>query len=79
MNIKPLLIFLRYAFDAYNMEEKIGVMLPCNVIVFENKSGVVEVATINPNFTMKNVGNEKLSEIADTVNSKLLNVLNKLN
>lgn len=67
----------RIAFQGLQMEEKLGVFLPCNFIVFENSKGVVEVSCINPNATMRNVGKEKLVELAETVNQKLINVMNK--
>ena len=52
-------------------EDKIGVMLPCNVIVQEIGPTAVEVATIDPTAAMKATGNEALRPIAETVREKL--------
>ncbi len=59
-------------------EDKIGTMLPCNVIVQDLGDGRVEVAAIDPVGTMERIGNPKLSELARTVRSKLSAVLSRL-
>ena len=67
-----------FAYKALLAEDKIGTMLPCNVIVQEISPGVVEVAAINPMVSMQAVKNEQLHEIAFEINSKLKNVIDKL-
>jgi hypothetical protein len=52
-------------------EDKIGVMLPGNVIVQEIGSSVVEVTTVNPTAAMTATGNEALRPLAATVREKL--------
>ena len=52
-------------------EDKIGVMLPCNVIVQEHGPVAVEVATIDPTEAMTATGNEALRPLAKTVREKL--------
>jgi len=52
-----------YAHKALQAEDKIGTMLPCNVIVQEVEEGVVEVAAVNPMASMQAVENEKLNGI----------------
>ena len=59
------------AYQALIAEDKIGTMLPCNVIVQELGSGRVEIAAINPLVAMDSVGNPALSKIAETVAGKL--------
>jgi uncharacterized protein (DUF302 family) len=59
-------------------EDKIGTMLPCNVIVQEIEEGTVEVAAVNPMASMQAVENEKLNEVADEITSKLEHVIEKL-
>ncbi|MCC7159782.1 MAG: DUF302 domain-containing protein [Ignavibacteria bacterium] len=66
------------AYRALNEEENIGVMLPCNVIVQESPEGAVRVSAINPMESMKSVANPNLEEVAKTVTTKLLNVINNL-
>ena len=67
-----------YAHKALLAEDKIGTMLPCNVIVQEIEDGVIEVAAVNPMASMQAVENEKLNEIANEITSKLDNVIEKL-
>lgn len=59
------------AHRALSAEDKIGVMLPCNVIVQEHRPGEVEVATIDPTAAMTATGNEALRPLAETVREKL--------
>ncbi|WP_409562429.1 DUF302 domain-containing protein [Hyphomicrobium sp. MC8b] len=66
------------AYRALLAEDKIGVMLPCNVIVQERADGDVEVAAVNPAAAMARVGNPVLPEIAETVRDKLSAVLERL-
>ena len=67
-----------YAHEALQAEDKIGTMLPCNVIVQEIEAGVVEVAAVNPMASMQAVENEKLEKIANEITAKLENVIEKL-
>lgn len=67
------------AYKALSEEENIGVMLPCNVIVQEKESGVVQVSAINPMESMQSVKNPNLEEVASAVSSKLAAVLDNLN
>jgi uncharacterized protein (DUF302 family) len=55
------------AFQALSAEDKIGVMLPCNVIVQQHADGRVEVAAIDPAAAMQSVGNPALTGVAATV------------
>lgn len=63
------------AHQALSVEDKIGVMLPCNVIVQEAGEGRIDVAAIDPTAAMDRVGNPALAEIAQTVAKKLKRVL----
>ncbi len=60
-----------YAYKALLAEDKIGTMLPCNVIVQEVEAGVIEVAAVNPMASMMAVENEKLHTIAKEITDKL--------
>ena len=63
------------AYQALQAEEKIGILLPCNVIIQEKGNGQVEVSAIDPMETMKVVGNPKLAAIAEQVQAKLKRVV----
>jgi uncharacterized protein (DUF302 family) len=65
----------QYAYKALQAEDKIGTMLPCNVIVQERENGKVEIAAIDPVASMQSVKNESLSEIATIIQSKLKKVI----
>jgi uncharacterized protein (DUF302 family) len=57
------------------VEDKIGVMLPCNVIVQEKEAGVIDVAAIDPRTAMRQIGNPALDEIAAAVAERLSRVV----
>lgn len=53
-----------FAYKALKAEDKIGTMLPCNVIVQEKEPGIIEVSAINPIVSMQAVVNESLAPVA---------------
>jgi uncharacterized protein (DUF302 family) len=65
------------AHQAIEAEENIGLMLPCNVIVYE-KDGKVIVAAIKPTIAMKMIKNEPLSKIAEKVETKIKRVIDSI-
>jgi uncharacterized protein (DUF302 family) len=66
------------AFQALQVENKIGTMLPCNVIVRDDGEGRIEVAAVDPVSSMQAVENPKLANVAATVQAKLASVINSL-
>jgi uncharacterized protein (DUF302 family) len=66
------------AHKALSAEDKIGVMLPCNVIVQQAGEGKTEVAAIDPRAAMERIGNPALSELAGEVAQRLARVLQTL-
>lgn len=67
-----------FAHKALLAEDKIGTMLPCNVIVQETKDGKVEVAAVDPMASMMAIENEALGGIASEVRAMLKNVIEGL-
>ena len=67
-----------YAHKALEAEDKIGTMLPCNVIVQQIDDNNVEVAAINPIASMQAVENEELNEVAQEIKSKLEEIVDRL-
>lgn len=59
------------AFKAIQQEDKIGTMLPCNILIQEHENGEVEVSAINPLASIGAVNNESLQSIAAEVTGKL--------
>jgi uncharacterized protein (DUF302 family) len=64
-----------FAYKALQNEDKIGVMLPCNVIVQETAENKTEVAAVDPIASMKGVENTDLADIATQVQAKLKRVI----
>ncbi|HKM94530.1 MAG TPA: DUF302 domain-containing protein [Prolixibacteraceae bacterium] len=64
-----------FAHKALKAENKIGAMLPCNVIVQELDDGKTEVAAVDPMASMLAVENDKLGEIANEIRAKLEKVI----
>ncbi len=67
-----------HAYDALKVESKIGTMLPCNVIVQEDKNGDIEVAAVNPVASMESVENAELKKVADKIRLKLNQAIENL-
>ena len=63
------------AYEALKLEDKVGTMLPCNVVVQEVGSGKTEVAAIDPVASMQAIDNPRLREAAEQVRAKLKNVI----
>ena len=57
----------RFAYEALQLEDKLGVLLPCNVIVRETADRRVEVASIDPIASMERTGNPALTGLAEQV------------
>ncbi len=68
----------KHAFQALTSEDKIGVFLPCNVIVEEHANGDVEVSAVDPVASMMSVKNEALGELATEIRQKLKSVIDRL-
>lgn len=67
-----------FAYEALKSENRIGTMLPCNVIIQEHDNGEVEVSAVDPVASMMSVKNDKLGEVATVIRSKLERVINNL-
>jgi len=66
------------AYQALQAEDNIGLLLPCNVIVQEKSEGQVEVSATDPLETMKAVNNPSLSAVAQEVQTKLKQVIDRV-
>jgi uncharacterized protein (DUF302 family) len=64
-----------YAYKALQAENKIGTMLPCNVIVQDLGNGRIEIAAVNPIESMKAIENPELGEVAVQVTAMLERVI----
>lgn len=68
----------KFAYQALQKEDKIGTMLPCNVIVQELADRNIEVAAIDPIASMQAVQNPDLQGVAEAVREKLHSVISSL-
>jgi uncharacterized protein (DUF302 family) len=68
----------KMAYEALQSENKIGTMLPCNVIVQEREPGTVEISAVDPAASMMAVENDSLIDIAKEVQMKLTKVIKSI-
>jgi uncharacterized protein (DUF302 family) len=68
----------QFAHKALQVEDKIGVMLPCSVIIQDTPDGKVEVAAMDPAAAMESISNPGLSEIARKVRDRLAAAIDDL-
>lgn len=64
-----------FAYQALQQEEKIGIMLPCNVTIIENKNGTVDVSIIDPVAAFEVVKNKAVEPFANEVKTVLESAL----
>lgn len=67
-----------FAYKALLAEDKIGTMLPCNVIVQEKVPGQIEVSAVDPAASMQAIENKDLQDIATEIRTKLQKVIEAL-
>jgi len=67
-----------YAHKALELEDKIGTMLPCNVIIHEIKGQGIEVAAVDPVVSMSGVENTELKKIAEEIRNKLQKTIDNI-
>lgn len=67
-----------FAYKALQVEEKVGTMLPCNVVVQEKPDGKIEVSAVDPVASMQAIDNPLLTEVAQDIRQKLKKVINNI-
>ncbi|MCB2208666.1 MAG: DUF302 domain-containing protein [Bacteroidetes bacterium] len=66
------------AYQAVQIEQHIGVMLPCNFIVRETDNGQVEVSAVNPQQTIASIGKAEMKPLADEIGSGMQKAMNNI-
>ena len=66
------------AHSALSMDEQIGLLLPCNLVIWENNESVTTIATIDPRAQLSIAGISELMEHAEEINLKLKAAVDKL-
>lgn len=69
----------KHAYQALQKEDKVGTMLPCNVIVQQLENGMVEIAAVNPVASMMAIDNPELIKVAEEKKRNSPVLLNRLN
>jgi len=67
-----------FAYQALQEEQKIGIMLPCNVTIIENENGSIDVSIVDPEAVFKVVDNPTVKPFAIEVKKSLASALSKL-
>jgi len=67
-----------YAFRSLEADLNVGLLLPCNVIVYETDDNKAYVAAINPVFALETIQNQELKELAEEVSEKLKRVIEEV-
>lgn len=67
-----------FAIEALSLEEHLGVLLPCNIVVIDQGNGKTEVAAMEPAGMMEQLQNPRLTEIAGQVSAKMKSFIDKL-
>ena len=67
-----------FAYRALQAEDKIGTMLPCNVIVQQHADGSVEVSAVDPVASMAAVVNAELADVAEEIRNRLRAVIDAM-
>jgi uncharacterized protein (DUF302 family) len=66
------------AYEALKLEDKIGAMLPCNVVVQEHAAGDVEISAVDPVASMQAIDNKSLAGVAQDVRERLKRVIDNI-
>jgi uncharacterized protein (DUF302 family) len=67
-----------FAYNALLAEDKIGTMLPCNIIIQERVTGQVEISAVDPVASMQAIENKELGDIASEIRARLQKVIKEL-
>ncbi len=67
-----------FANEVISKENNVGLMLPCNIVVREDEEGKTIIATINPEATVKSIGNDQLDFVAGRVRDVMESLINNI-
>jgi uncharacterized protein (DUF302 family) len=67
----------KFAYEALQTEEQIGIMLPCNVTVVEQEGGKTDISIVNPEIMVGPIPNPKLEPFAQRVKEMMVRALEK--
>jgi uncharacterized protein (DUF302 family) len=68
----------KFAYKVLNLEDKVGIMLPCNVIVQQHDDGTVEVTAVDPEAAMQGIHNKEIEKFACEVGGILQEIIEEL-
>ena len=68
----------KFAYEAIRIEDKLGLFLPCNVVVSEEENSDISISAVDPIASMAAVDNEKLGALAVDIRTRLERVIESL-
>ncbi|MGB8401813.1 DUF302 domain-containing protein [Bradyrhizobium sp.] len=68
----------KLAYEALTLEDKIGTMLPCNVVVQQHRDNEVEISAVDPVASMSSIDNPNLARVANQVRDLLKKVISDI-
>ena len=66
------------AFKSIEIDDKIGTLLPCNVVLQEIEGDLIEVSAIDPNAYLDIIRNDAMTEVMDLIHQRLKNALDSI-
>ena len=82
LSFHPYLILgacnLQLAYRALQAQDKVGTMLPCNVVVQQKENGNVEVSAVDPVMSMRPIDHVQVGEVAREISSHLQKVIDEV-
>ncbi|MFC1731017.1 DUF302 domain-containing protein [candidate division KSB1 bacterium] len=82
VDLKPYRILgvcnANFAYQSIQLEENIGIFLPCKILIKQIEDNTIEVVMVNPSALMRMLENDELINVADEVSEKFKTVLSKI-
>ena len=82
VDFRPYLILgacnAELTYRALNAEDKVGAMLPCNIVVQQHENGLVEVAAVDPVASMQAITHVVVGQVAQDIRSQLQHVIDEV-
>ena len=82
VDFRPYLILgacnAELTYRALNAEDKVGAMLPCNIVVQQHDNGLVEVAAVDPVASMQAITHVVVGQVAQDIRSQLQSVIDEV-
>jgi uncharacterized protein (DUF302 family) len=68
----------KIAYQALQIDDKVGVFLPCNIVIQQHENGEIEVSAVSPVASMMSIENQDLGKLMTEVETKLKSIIENL-